>query len=73
MTGFLYMPERTYPLRVFVFVAHTPAFDSGFHYDDRHSLLDNPQIGDLGQISRFSPIPPLFLQIRAMQCTASWC
>ena len=76
MTGFLYMPERTYPLLVVALVTltHAPALDSGFHYDDRHSLLDNPHIRDLGQIPRaFSPIPPLFPQIRPMRCTGRWC
>ena len=49
------MPERTYPLLVVALVTltHAPALDSGFHYYDSHSLLDNPHIRDLGQIPRF--------------------
>ena len=78
MTGFLYMlyiPERAYPLLLFALVtlAHAPALDSGFHCDDRHSLLDNPHIGDLGKYRAYSPIPPLFPQIRPLRCTCRWC
>ena len=62
MTGFLYMPERAYPLLLIVLVVlpHAPALDSGFHYDDRHSLLDNPHIRDLGQLPRFFSDPTAF-------------
>ena len=62
MTGFLYMPERAYPLLLVALVtlAHAPALDSGFHYDDRHSLLDNPHIRDLSQIPRFFADPTAF-------------
>ncbi len=62
MTGFLYMPERAYPLLLVALVTltHAPALDSGFHYDDRHSLLDNPHIRDLGQIPRFFYDPTAF-------------
>ena len=39
--------HRLYPLLVpaLVFLVHAPALDSGFHYDDQHSILDNPQPG----------------------------
>ena len=56
------MPERAYPLLLIVLVVlpHAPALDSGFHYDDRHSLLDNPHIRDLGQLPRFFSDPTAF-------------
>ena len=48
------MSHRAYPLLVIalVFLAHAPALDSGFHYDDQHSLLENPHIRALGNLPR---------------------
>ena len=56
------MPERAYPLLLvaLVILAHAPALDSGFHYDDRHSLLENPHIRELSQIPRFFSDPTAF-------------
>ena len=54
--------NRFYPLLVLalVFFAHAPSLNSGFHYDDQHSLLDNPHIRDLGNLPRFFSDPTTF-------------
>ena len=54
--------NRFYPLLVLalVFFAHAPSLNSGFHYDDQHSLLDNPHIRDLGNLPRFFIDPTAF-------------
>ena len=64
MAGFFYtyMTNRVYPLLalVLVFIVHAPSLDSGFHYDDNHSLLANPHIRDLGNLPRFFTDPTAF-------------
>ena len=56
------MIYRLYPLLliVLVFLAHAPTLDSGFHYDDQHSLLANPHIRDLANLPRFFVDPTAF-------------
>ncbi len=64
MAGFVIyiMINRAYPLIVvaLVFLVHAPSLDSGFHYDDHHSLLNNPHIRDLGNLPRFFIDPTAF-------------
>jgi protein O-mannosyl-transferase len=54
--------NRILPLIAFVivFVLHAPGLNNGFHYDDKHSLLDNPHIRDLGNIPTFFVSPQTF-------------
>ena len=34
-------------------IVYLNSFDNGFHFDDEHSILENPHIRDLGNIPRF--------------------
>ena len=56
------MTSRLLPAVVVVVVAltHLPGLDSGFHYDDGHSLLRNPHIRSLGNITAFFTDPYTF-------------
>ncbi len=41
-------------------VVHLPALGNGFHYDDGHSILRNPNIRDLGNIGAFFTDPTMY-------------
>src|SRR5690349_435813 len=43
-----------------VFLAYANHFENGFHFDDFHSITDNPFIRDLGSIPRFFVDPTRF-------------
>ena len=48
-------------LGALVLVVHgTAGLDGGFHYDDKHSVVDNPHIRSLSQIPRFFADPSTF-------------
>jgi tetratricopeptide (TPR) repeat protein len=36
-----------------IFVAYANSFDNGFHFDDFHTVIDNPAIRSLGNLPRF--------------------
>jgi tetratricopeptide (TPR) repeat protein len=48
--------------------AYAASFANGFHYDDFHSLVENPHIRELGNLGRFFVAPELFSSLpeRAM-------
>jgi tetratricopeptide (TPR) repeat protein len=54
--------NRILPLVAFliIFALNAPGLDNGFHYDDEHSLLDNPHIRDLGNVPSFFVSPQAF-------------
>jgi hypothetical protein len=56
------MTIRYLPVLVIGVVAlvHLPGLESGFHYDDGHSLLRNPHIRSLGNLTAFFTDPQTF-------------
>lgn len=47
-------------LAVVVGLAYTNSLTGGFHYDDMHSLVSNPNIRDLGEVPRYFRDPAAF-------------
>jgi len=64
--------QRPAPFLGLLFVAllgtYAGSLGNGFHYDDFHSLVENPHIRDLGNLGRFFADPQLFSSLpeRAM-------
>ena len=44
-----------------------------FHYDDFHSLVENPHIRSLANLPAFSPIPRPFPPTRRRRCIVPYC
>jgi hypothetical protein len=51
---------RAFILFALACVVHLQALGHGFHYDDFHSLVNNPHIRSLGNLPRFFVDPALF-------------
>lgn len=69
LTPWLQDPRRFSALvALALLAAYAGSFGNGFHYDDFHSLVENPHIRDLGNLGRFLVDPSLFSSLpeRAM-------
>ncbi len=47
-------------LILWVFLLYANTLDNGFHYDDTHSLIDNPSVRSLANVGRFFVDPGSF-------------
>ena len=47
-------------LGLVVFLAYANSIDNGFHYDDKHSIVENPHIRSLGNVPSFFVDPTYF-------------
>jgi tetratricopeptide (TPR) repeat protein len=69
LQGLLVSPARFPALLSLVLLGvYAGSFGNGFHYDDFHSLVENPHVRDLGNLGRYFAEPELFsaLPERAM-------
>lgn len=60
--------RRTHPLWILLcaWLVYLNSLGNGFHYDDSHSIVENPQLRSLGNIPRFFIDPGLFSREPAM-------